>query len=148
MSLPDYQPTRLAEGEYRFTITDYEKRKHPRADGGVSVTVKFTFKVDLPRGGSRRHIESIACWEDRYKDLLLAIGGTEDEEGIPHLSETDEVIGSSFKAAIIHEPDNDDPNKKWARIADIRVPVIETPAPQEDEDVPMPNGEGEDEVPF
>ena len=159
MSLPDYQPTRLPEGEYRFVITDYEKKKHPRADGGVSVTVKFTFKVELPGGSPRRHIESIACWEDRYGDLLLAIGGTKDEKGIAHLSETNEVIGSSFKAAIIHERDKDDPTKTWARVNDIRIPyqmpdIDPARNDQEEEDVPMPNenngepGEPEDEEPL
>ena len=154
MSLPDFQPTRLPEGEYRFIIIDYEKKKHPRADGGVSVTVKFTFKVESPGGGSRRHIESIACWEDRYGDLLMAIGGVKDEKGIAHLSETNEVIGSSFKAAIIHEPDKDDPTKTWARVNDIRVPYAESPASNEENDVPMPNGnndepgEPDEELPF
>lgn len=151
MSLPDYQPTRLPEGEYRFIITDYEKKKHPRADGGVSVTVKFTFKVELPGGSPRRHIESIACWEDRYGDLLMAIGGVKDEKGTAHLSETNEVIGSSFKAAIIHERDKDDPTKTWARVNDIRVPYAEASAFNGEEDAPMPNGSGgedEDSLPF
>ena len=152
MSLPDYQPSRLPEGEYRFVITDYEKRKH---DGGA-ITVKFTFKVEMPRGGYRQHVESIGVWEDRYRDLLLAIGGSEDEQGIPHLSEMQmaDVIGSSFKAAILHEQDKDDSSKTWARVADVRVPVVESLAPQEEEDVPMPSGnngepgEPEDEIPF
>jgi len=152
MGLPDFQPTRLPEGEYRFIITDYEKKKHPRADGGVSVTVKFTFKVELPGGSPRRHIESIACWEDRYGDLLLAIGGTKDENGTAHLSETNEVIGSSFRAAIIHERDKDDSTKTWARVNDIRIPYAENSVSNEEEDVPMPNGsEGtdeQDEIPF
>ena len=77
--LPDYQPTRLAEGEYRFIIADYEKRKH---EGGA-VTVKFTFKVEMPRGGYRKHIESDAALERRFQPITV---------GEPSVEETIEIL--------------------------------------------------------
>lgn len=156
--LPDYQPQKLAEGEYKFIIADFEKKRYERTggSGGETITVKFTFKVEVPRGGYRRHIESFGAWEERYRDLLLAIGAREDEEGIPHLSQTSEVIGSCFRARIRHEKDKDDPSKTWARVADIEIPEKDDSEPPDDAeyeetDVPAPKENGstdEDEVPF
>ena len=149
MSLPSYQPQRLAEGQYTFTISsEPEQRKHTGANNDF-VSVKFFFRVEDSKGNVKSHVESLLPWEPKYRDILLAIGGTEDERGEVHLHETENIVGKSFTAEIIHEEDKKDSSKTWARIAN-----IEPPEGREEEDVPMPTGnngepgEPEDEVPF
>jgi len=151
--LPPYEPPqRLAEGEYGFIISEYEKRRYPRRDGkGDFIVVKFIFKVEMPDGSMGQHRESIPCGEDRYKDLLFAIGATKGADGSPHLSETINIEGSRFVARIVYEPDKNDASKSWARISQIQY---EPPESDEEEDVPMPNGnngepgEPDEELPF
>jgi len=145
MSLPSYQPQRLAEGQYTFTISkEPEQRKHSGAKQDF-VSVTFFFRAEDSYGNTKSHVESLLPWEPRYKDVLLAIGGVEDEQGEVHLHETEDIVGKSFTAEIVHEEDKKDSSKTWARIAN-----IEPPGGREEEDVPMPNGSGEadDEVPF
>ena len=152
--LPPYEPNRLPEGHYHFIISEEpQKDSRRRDDGKVTTTVKMSFRVEV-RSGFRRHRESIGVWEDRYRDLLFAIGATEDENGDPHLSQTTDVVGRNFDADIIHEPDKNDPTKFWARIANIEVPPREAKNTEEEEDVPMPSGnngepgEPDEELPF
>jgi len=145
MSLPSYQPQRLAEGQYTFTISkEPEQRKHSGAKQDF-VSVTFFFRAEDSYGNTKSHVESLLPWEPRYKDVLLAIGGVEDEQGEVHLHETEDIVGKSFTAEIVHEEDKRDSSKTWARIVN-----IEPPGGREEEDVPMPNGSGEadDEVPF
>ena len=149
MSLPSYQPQRLAEGQYTFTISkEPEQRKHSGAKQDF-ISVTFFFRAEDSNGNVRGHIESLLPWESKYKDVLLAIGGMENEQGEVHLHETEDIVGKSFTAEIVHEEDKKDSSKTWARIAN-----IEPPEGKEEEDVPMPNGnngengEPEDEIPF
>jgi len=133
--VPSYTPRKLPEGEYAFTVSkETEKRKHQGSQGDF-VSVTFFFKVDDGSGAFREHKESLLPWEERYRDLLLALGGERDDKGQVHLSETVDIVGKRFKAEIKHIPDKDDPDKTWARIANIEIP-------EEEKD------EGEDEVPF
>ena len=144
--LPSFKPRRLPEGRYKFTIAkEPEKRRHNAGTEREFVAVTFFFRVN---GDSRTHQESIVPWDDKYRDLLLAIGGEEDEKGEVHLSDMVDIVGKSFEADIVHEPDKDDPQKSWARIANIKVTDSERD-PLFDDDVPPPNGEpGDEEIPF
>jgi len=138
----------LPEGNYHFIISgEPQVDRKRRDDGKVTTTIKFSFRVEV-RNGFRQHRESIGAWEDRYRDLLFAIGATKDENGDPHLSKTADVTGKSFNADIIHEADKQDPNKSWARIANIEIPLSETGEDNFNEDVPPPGGSEEDEAPF
>jgi len=147
--LPPHEPRKLPEGRYTFKIAkEPEKRRHQGAQGEF-VSVTFFFKVQAPNGDVRAHAESILPWEDRYKDILLALGGEEDETGAVHLGDMIDIVGQKFVARIKHVPDRNDKTKTWARIADIEVPKFE-PA---DDDVPPPmNGSdeeaGDEEIPF
>ena len=130
--LPSHVPQRLPEGKYTFTISkEPEKRKHHGASGEF-VSVTFFFKADYNGDYAGDHRESLLPWEQRYGDLLLAIGGEKDDKGQIHLSDQVDIVGKKFKAEIKHEPDKDDPSKSWARIRNIETP----------------ESEGDDEVPF
>lgn len=147
MSLPPYQPRRLPEGEYIFTISKEPEKKWKGIEPNKFIAITFYFKAEAPNGSIRNHVESILPWDDKYRDLLLAVGGEEDDAGEIHLSEMFDVIGKVFKARIVHEQDKDDPSKSWARISGIEVPKKKS---AQEEDVPPPINEEEskDEVPF
>ena len=144
--LPSYQTRKLPEGRYTFKIAkEPDKRRH-QGEQGEFVSITFYFKVQSLNGDVRDHVESILPWEDRYRDILLAIGGEEDESGNVHLGDMIDVVGRKFTARIKHEPDKNDRSKSWARITDIEVNKE-----SEVEDVPPPaNGIEEDDskIPF
>ena len=145
-SLPSYQSRKLPEGRYTFKVSKEPEKVRKHGAQGDFISVTFFFKVQSPNGDVRDHRESILPWDDRYRDLLLALGGEEDETGNVHLNEMIDIVGKKLEARIKHEPDRDNPEKSWARIADIEVKEN-----QEEEDVPPPtNGVEEDdpEVPF
>jgi len=147
-NLPSYQPRKLPEGQYVFKISkEPDKRRH-QGEQGEFISITFYFKVQAPNGDVRDHMESILPWEDRYGNILLAIGGIEDESGNVHLSEMFDVVGKKFTARIKHVPDRDDPRKTWARITDIGVKREQ----EASEDVPPPANNGDvsedEEIPF
>lgn len=146
MALPPYQPQRLPEGQYTFIISGEPELRKFTGTNKDFVTVKFFFRVEDATGNVRNHMESFLPWEPRYKDILLAIGGTEDDQGVVHLHETDEILGKSFTAEIIHEEDKKDSSKIWARIANVELPEQkkeeEAPASMSNDDEP------EDDIPF
>ena len=89
-------------------------------------------------GNIRYHKESLVPWNPGYRDLLLAFGAKPDKKGNVHLGDEASVVGKEFDAEIIHEPDNNDPQKNWSRIANIKL----------DDDVPPPEEEPDEPVPF
>ena len=143
--LPSWRPSKHPEGRFEFMIKEEpEKRRHNSGTEREFISVKFTFRTRDSMGEIRTHIESIVPWDEKYRNLLLALGGEEDEKGEVHLNEMVDIVGQTFDAEIIHEPDRDDSSKSWARIANIKIPE------RDDEDVPAPSGNGGDdgEVPF
>ncbi len=134
MGLPDYEPQRLPEGTYVFTLKEEPEKRRMQGRAGEFISVKFTFKVSGKGiGNGRQHIESMVPWDEKYGRLLEALGGERGDDGRVHLSESDDLIGKSFTADIFHEPDKDDPDKTWARITNIQVPGKE----EEDDQVPF-----------
>ena len=144
--LPSYQPRKLPEGRYTFKIDQEPERRRHQGEGGEFISITFSFKVQAQNGDVRNHRESILPWEDRYRDILLALGGEEDEAGNVHLGEMFDIIGKKFTARIKHEPDRNDSSKSWARITDIELNREQ----EADEDVPPPadNGSADEEIPF
>jgi len=116
-NLPDYQPRMLPEGTYTFTVL-------------------FKFKVTGNNAEKRYHAESFIPWNENYGQLLRALGAMEKEDGNVHLSDSLDIVGASFKADIIHVEDEKDPQKKWARLANIQI---------ESDDV---EDDDEDDIPF
>ena len=146
MSLPPSQSMKIPEGAYTFIVSEAPtKRKHNSGTDKEFVAVAFFFRVEDGSGNAYKHRESLVPWNPVYQDLLIALGGELDDKGNAHLGDMEEdLVGRSFGAEIIHEPDKEDRTKSWARIAN-----IEPPEGREEEDVPMPNGKtDEDELPF
>ena len=129
MKLPDHQPRTIPEGTYVFTLTEEPEKRKRSGSQGEFVTVLFKFKVTGNNEEKRWHSESFIPWDERYGQLLKALGGEVREDGTVHLSDSLDIIGASFKADIIHVIDEKDPQKKWARLANIQV---------EDDDMEVP----------
>ena len=99
--LPSFTPRKIPEGKYTFTVSrEFEKRKHTNAQGDPFVSVTFFFKLDDGSGSPREHKESLLPWEERYGDLLLALGGEMDEKGQIHASELGDIVGKKIRAEI------------------------------------------------
>lgn len=130
MTLPDYEPQKLPEGTYTFTLKEEPEKRRKQGKSGEFVAVKFTFKVSGDGVSSgKQHVESMLPWEERYGQLLEALGGERGDDGRVHLSESVNIVGKSFKADIAHEPDRDDPNKSWARITKIQLDDLDDDIP-------------------
>ena len=133
MKLPDYEPILVPEGHYKFQIS---KEPEVRKTNNKPWII-FHFKISNELGETRKFSNVFLPGEPRYRDLLIALGAELDEKGIPHLSDT-EIIGKTFEADIIHEPDYKDSSTIRDRVANIKI---------SDNDVPPPS-KSDDEVPF
>ena len=139
MGLPPYEPQQVPEGHYRFKVmAEPEKTKRTSSGGNDFVSIKFSFKLMDELGNIRYHKESLVPWNPCYRDLLLAFGAKPDKKGNVHLGDEAKVVGKEFDAEIIHEPDKNNPQKSWSRIANIKL----------DDDVPPPEEEPDEPVPF
>ena len=145
-SLPPYEPRRLPEGRYEFMISKEPDKNWRGSEPSRFIAITFYFKTEAPNGAVKNHTESLLPFDEKYRDLLLAIGGIEDEAGNVHLGDMFTLIGKKFFARIKHEPDKNDSSKSWARITEIEVKREVA----KDEDVPPPatNNENDPEVPF
>lgn len=146
-SLPSYQPRRLPEGRYRFTIKKEPDKVWRGSEPNRFIAVTFFLKAEAPDGSVRDHTESVLPFDEKYRDILFALGGLEDEAGEVHIGEMVDIVGKSFVAHIRHEPDKNDSSKSWARIVDVEVKKEAS----KDEDVPPPAStvdEDDPEVPF
>ena len=132
MNLPDYQPRMLPEGTYTFTLSEEPEKRKRSGSQGDFVTVLFKFKVTGNNEEKRYHAESFIPWNENYGQLLKALGAKMREDGTVHLSDSLDIIGASFKADIIHAVDDKDPQKKWARLANIQIEDD-----SEDEEIPF-----------
>ncbi len=108
MKLSRYQPQEtelVPEGKYRFSIVDDPlKREGPKGGEYFIFRLEIIFENDSRR--KFNHI--IAPWEERYGDLLKALGGRKDEKGAIELGDI-ELIGLEFEADLVHEADQNDP---------------------------------------
>ena len=137
-NLPAWEPNLLPEGPYRFKITEEPEKRRGSGDG-----IYIIFRLKASDGVNvRKYNDVFVPWEERYKDLLLALGGEPDEKGVVHLAEMIDVVGKTFEAEIVHVKDQKDPTKTRDKIANIKVNF------NEEEDVPMDEPEVEDDIPF
>jgi len=137
----------LPEGHYRFQVREEpEKRKQTSAKGNEYTMYIFKFMATNEVGSSRKYSDVFVHWDERWKDLLLALGGKTDDKGIIHLSETT-IVGKQFEADIKHEPNPNKPNEIRGKLINI-VALNDVPQPTlvEDEEISPP--EEEDEAPF
>jgi len=120
MYLVDYEQTRIPEGHYSFQIkTDSEKRKHPGKNNKDFVSIKFFLRATNDSGQSFDHQESLLSFEDRYHDLLVALGAEEKDGRLS--GSTIDPSGMIFQADIVYEADKTDPTKSWARLVNIKT---------------------------
>jgi len=149
--LPDYEKTRIPEGHYKFQIVaEPEKRGHvSQATGKKFVSIHFKFKATDADGEVFDHSESMLAFEDKYADLLMALGATEIKGNLS--GKTIEPVGMMFQGDIAHEPDKNDSSKTWARIVNIQdVDNQMAAALKNDDEIPVksPADDDEDTIPF
>ena len=139
MTLPDYEPRRIPEGRYQFTVIEEPEQRRHRGEKGefISVTFKFEAKND---DGVKSHMESFLPWEERYGLLAEAFGAPQEGDRF-RMSQLERITGKMFYATIRNEPDRKDPSKTWPRITEIEIPQG-----LEDDDIPPIKGDAE--VPF
>lgn len=142
--LPDHERIRIPEGHYKFQImADPEKRSHVGQSGKKFISIKFQLKATDEFGASFSLSESFLAFEDKYADLLLALGAEEKDGRLS--GSTIEPIGMFFVGEVIHEPDKNDPSKTWTRIVNIEaIPG----AIKEDESSDQGKSLEDDDVPF
>lgn len=87
----------LAEGIYEFFVSHRPKLDSTR---GYDYYV-FDFEAIDPAGSKHEFRDFFFPNEERLHDVLLALGGIEDEEGQVQVDE-DETVGMSFKGQIKH----------------------------------------------
>lgn len=104
------------EGKHKFQVLEVPLKKKG-ASGGIYY--EFAFGVTIGNR-VRKHIERFMVW--KAGELIKALGGTEVE---PNVFEWDKeaTVGKFVEATIVHEPDKNDLNKKWARMQNISEPL-------------------------
>lgn len=146
MPLPDPETRYAPPGHYRFQISkEPEQRKYDSEKGGF-ISVTFYFKLVDDKGNTFTLRDSMVPWEPRYTDLARVLEAP-IVDGRPRMSKIPDgnFVGKMFEAEVVLEPDKNDPNKKWPRLANIVIPQSDNPP--EDDEVPPPTEE-DDEVPF
>lgn len=131
MQYPDFEPNMVPEGHYNFEVTEDAEMRRGQNEG---IYMIFKFKVISKDGSTRKYNDIFVPWEERYKDLLLALGGQADEKGKVHLGDL-AIVGRQFEADIVHRTDPKDPTKTRDKIANI-VTLDDVPQPSEKEDDP------------
>ena len=144
--LPDSESIRIPIGSYRFQIMkEPDARKKTGQSGKKFTSIFFNFKAINEAGGKFEHMESILAFEDRYNDLLLALGAEEINGRLS--GKTVDPVGMMFNADIVHEPDKNDSTKTWARITKIKPIMDESAEVDHQKEIETPSEE-DDEIPF
>jgi len=160
--LPGYEPMGLPPGKYLFKVkAEPEVRKATYAAKGRTFESKF-IKIELmakmPDGSGRKYTEMFFANEDRYRDLLLALGGKRSADGIIHTPDSFDTIGKTFEGEVAQVRDKKDPTKVRTRIIQIFLKGGDA-FDEEEEDIPEPGHNGasepeghpaidDDEIPF
>ena len=121
---PDYVPRQLPEGSYTFTLKKKPEKRWKGEEGNKFITITFTFRVSGEEISNEwQHTESCLGGDERYSQILEALGGEKSPDGRVHLGKVniEDYLGRGFDADIVHEPDKDDPRKKYARITNIKA---------------------------
>ncbi len=116
MRFPEPEKQRIPEGHYQFRVNREPELKAIEVkgqDGQKRPARKVVlYVIGINPEGEYRHSESFVPWDDRYADLLAALG-------VEHSVEI-EVTDTIFEADIEYVPDRLDPTKKWPRLKNIR----------------------------
>jgi len=108
-----------------FTYTDKEGKERE----GRKIKI---FAIGVGNNGEFPVVDTIVAWDERYRDLCVALG-------VDHGRDI-QVAGSYFEADIKHELDKKDPTKSYPRLVNIAkrsdVPDI-GPEPAGGDDIPF-----------
>lgn len=103
---------RLPEGHYQFTVT-----KTPEKFRTATGKIRYVWHFETLIGTElKSHRESFMVW--MMGDLLRALKCKEEKKN-EFEWELEEQVGKIIFADIVYEPDKNDPNKTWARMANI-----------------------------
>jgi len=126
------------EGHYVFRLREdpefepytYNDKKTGKPRQGNKITF---FAIGTNEAGEFTVRESMFVWDVRYADLCAALN-------VEHGRDI-KMAGAKFEGRVIHEEDQKDPTKKYARIVDIRPFADDVPEaagePSGDEDIPF-----------
>lgn len=139
------------QGTWRFRVTRMPK-DDDRTKAGKKY-YKFFFSIIFPDGNEQDYQENFFPWREEYRDLLLALGGKEDDKGRVQIDKEESIIGKVIQADIVYEtPTGSD--KSFAHMKNIVAcdqEPFEAPEQEEEEEVPEPpddEGSDDQEVPF
>jgi len=140
--LPDYEKTRIPEGHYKFQIVaEPEKRKKTGQSGKEFTTILFRLRATDEDGQTFDTSESFLGFEDKYADLLIALGAKEIKGNLS--GKTIEPVGMMFQGEIVHEKDKNDSSKTYPKIVN-----IQTIDDLKDDDIPVASPADDDSIPF
>lgn len=141
--LPDYEKTRIPEGHYKFQIVaEPEKRSHTGQSGKKFVSIKFPLKATAANGATFDLYESFLGFEEKYADLLIALGAEEVKGRLS--GQSIDPVGMMFQGDVVYEPDKNDASKNWTRIQNINA-VDDL----KDDDIPVASpADKDDTIPF
>lgn len=159
--LPDGERLRIPEGRYDFEIiSEPEKRGHTsQTTEKKFVSIKFELKAISSNGDEFHVYESMLTFDDRYIDLLIALGAKEVNGKMS--GKTIDPVGMTFQGDIIYEKDKNDSSKTYSRIINIGAVESDEVKPKEkdrfedpEEELPVKSPaepsteEDDDECPF
>ncbi len=108
MKLSRYQPNQkklMQDCRYLFEIIDNPEQRKGRKGGEYYI---FKLAINFEDSSSRKFNQIIAPWEVRYGNLLLALGGKQEDKGAVDLDDID-LVGAEFEDNIVHVKDRKDP---------------------------------------
>lgn len=115
ITFPEPEKQRIPEGHYSFRVNrepDLKIIEVKDRDGGKKKARKIVlYVVGINDKGEYRHSEGFVPWDDRYADLLAALG-------VEHGRDVD-VTDTIFEADIEYVQDRTDKAKFWPRLKNI-----------------------------
>ena len=121
----------LREGTYLFEIIDAPEEGETKGYDYLN----FKFEAEDEYGTKQEFSDRFMSFEDRYRDLLLALGGIEQENGEVTMEE--DVTGKVFKAEIKHEEIETRRGRRTvAKIRNIQLPKPKAKPFKENEEEP------------
>ena len=133
-------PRLMPEGHYTFEIAAEPEKKSNQWGGSYW---RFQFFVKDSSGVHFDFSDIFTQKDDRYHELLIVLGGKEDDMGVVHLPDLT-FTGRKFEADIKHFPSKNDQDKTYCRVVNIRPLEEQTPA----EERSSPDGRDADNNPF
>ena len=103
--------TKIPEDHYQFRLNKEPILDEKIGKGGKKFSTVTIYAIGLNDDGEFYIIDNFLPWEDRYVDLLAALG-------VDHSAEV-EVVGSVFEADVVHVPDQRDSTKTWPKLKNI-----------------------------